>query len=249
MEHLVVGQVRATDVVAVEEDRQVGQALVDPRQLAGIAVVVQQVLELVGEDTLVELRAVVAVVAVGPALGAVTHAVDPVERVDGHHVHAGAVDEVGGEVARGVRRHRAVVHRSSWRLKTIDTRESRRRVVRVGGPHESEVRLIDREDLVRQLGTEIVNLLLGDHVVGGRVVGARRELVVGVPVGLGVHAVDARGRGTVQWRTRRDIDVHGSAVVGGRGTGVHPRELLLVGPSRRAVVDVEGDRGVARPAR
>ena len=54
MEHLVVRQMRAERTrEVVEEGRHVGQPLVDPRQLARVRVVVDEVLELVGDDALI----------------------------------------------------------------------------------------------------------------------------------------------------------------------------------------------------
>ena len=105
MEHLVVGQVRTTDVVAVEEDGEVGQTLVDPGQLARIGVVLEQMLEFVGDDALVQLAASDRIA------GLVADPVLPVEGVDDHDVHVVVGEELGGEVAGRVGRLRAVVVR------------------------------------------------------------------------------------------------------------------------------------------
>ena len=76
----------------------------------------------------------------------------------------------------------------------------------------AEVRLVDRDDLVGELVTELVDLRLGERVVVDRVVGARREVVIRVLVERRVEAVDAFDPAE---RPLGDVDVDGRAVGGG----------------------------------
>ena len=226
---------RSGGVVAVEECREVRETLIDPRELARVAVVVQQVLELVRDDTFVQRGLVVRRVVVAPLRVVRADPVRPVERVDDDDVHAGRVDVVRGEVARRVAVLAAVV--VAGVLHVVDEHHERvtRRVVGIGGIHRPEVLFVDRDDLVRQLIAHVVDLRLGQRVVGGIGVGARHELVAGRGVERRVEAVDAGRRRSVEGCALGNVDVHGGSV--GSHSRVGLRELLVVGAARLTVVD------------
>ncbi len=248
MEHLLVGQVAARHVVPVEERGHVREALVDPRQLARVGVVHEQVLELVGDDALVELGPIIRRVAVAPGCGArvLADAVGPVEGIEHDDVHAHAGHEVGREVAGGVGRDRAVV--VAVVLHVVDQGDQRVAcgVAGIRGIHLAEVRLVDGDDLVCQLVAQVVDLFLGERELRGEVVGARGELVVRVVVKGGVEAMHPSRRRAVEWRALRHVDVDRRALIG--RAAVDTSERLVVGAARRAVVDRHDDGRVSGAA-
>ena len=236
VEHLVVGGVRAAGGVPVEEDREVREALVDPRELARVGVVVQQVLELVRDHALDR--------EVG-RVGVADHLV-PVLRVDDDHVHAVLVDELRREVADRVLVGVAVVVRA---VDDVVGEHDERFAVRVGGVggfDRAVVLGVDLDDARVGAGAdELVaqprDLVAGDLEVVGRVRRARRELVGRVAVDLRIGPDDAVQVGVVD-RVLRRVDVDRRAVRGGAAEVQVEGDLGL--PAGDVVADADGDRRV-----
>ena len=235
VEDLVVGRVRAADGIAVEEDREVREALVDPGELTRVGVVVQQVLELVGHDALDREVGRVRVA---------DHLV-PVPRVDDDDVHAVLLDELRGEVADRVLRRVAVV---VGLVADVVGEQDERVAVRVGWVGEPDRAVVLRVDLddagvaggADELLAEAGELRVADLEVRRRVglVVAGRELVVRVRVPLRIGALDA-GDVTAD-RALGRVDVDGRAVR--RRSG----EVALERERGRAAGDVVADRDLER---
>ena len=231
--------------VAGERLGEVRQALVHPGRLERVGVVVQQVLPLVGERALVEVR------ARRPARAQVrrrfvhrvgARAVLPVERVDRHHVAVEKlVDlrrEEPGDVGRR-RRERVVVvvahvvdqrHRAVAGAGVVAAVAARVGTEQGVGPvtvrRRAEGGRLLRVDVRVELGDEVARLLVGDRGGAGDLrpaVTGREGQVVGHPH-LDVHTDGAQRVGL--------------AVVG--AIGIVEREPLAVRADRRRLGGGEG---------